>query len=41
MYHADFTYDIMRERVKDIHKQAAADRRAAQAAKKSRKGGKT
>ena len=41
MYHSDFTYDLMRQRVKDLHKQAAADRRAAKAVKHSRKSRRT
>ncbi len=41
MHNADIAYDLMRQRVKDLQKQAAADRRAARAAKKSRKAERT
>ena len=37
MHSADIAYDIMRQRVKDLQRQAAADRRAARAAKRSRR----
>jgi len=37
MYHSEIVNDIMRQRVKDYQRQAAADRRAARAAKNGKK----